>query len=93
MSVKADSCYTTQFFKLHTKAYTDSFLQLMLRYLFVKSNVESKLFYVNKFSKYMAEPKTRNLHQLRKSVDIDLATDLLPKRRYQDAFPWVAIAW
>ena len=41
----------------------------------------------------MAEPKTRNLHQLRKSVDIDLATDLLPKRRYQDAFPWVAIAW
>ena len=59
MSVRADSCYATQFFKLHTKAYTDSFLQLMLRYLFVKSNVKSKLFYVNKFSKYMAQPKTR----------------------------------
>ena len=46
VSVKADS-YTSQFFKLHTKAYTDSFLQLMLGYLCVKSNVETKLFYVN----------------------------------------------
>ena len=41
----------------------------------------------------MAQPKTRKLHQLRNSVDIDLTTDLPPKRRYQAAFPWVAIAW
>ena len=69
------------------------FCKLMLRYLFVKSNVKSKLFYVNKFSKYMVQPKTRKLHQLRiKSVDNDLATDLLPKRRYPDAFAWAAIA-
>ena len=41
----------------------------------------------------MVQPKTRKLHQLRiKSVDNDLATDLLPKRRYPDAFAWVAIA-
>ena len=92
VSVKTDS-YTTKFFKLHTKAFTDSFLQLMLRYLCVKSTVESKLFYVKKFSKYMAQPKTRKLHQLHNSVDTDLTTDLLPKRRYQDGFPWVAIAW
>ena len=41
----------------------------------------------------MVQPKTRKLHQLRiKSVDNDLATDLLPKRRYPDAFAWAAIA-
>ena len=46
VSVKAESCMS-QFFKLHTKAYTESFLQLMLGYLCVKSNVETKLFYVD----------------------------------------------
>ena len=40
----------------------------------------------------MAQPKTRKLHQLRNSVDINLATDFLPKRRYPDAFAWLAIA-